>query len=118
MSEETRSLDFAINPRTNDYVWCRCGDSIRTDDAVCGNCHDPMHPTDERTRRVDACLAACAGIPTAALEVGALAKALEAAAIALFVVTEDESVRELKVSTRSLVSQARQAFIALGRLTP
>lgn len=38
----TRNPDLAIDPKTGDYVWCRCGDAIRTDDAVCGNCHAPL----------------------------------------------------------------------------
>jgi hypothetical protein len=36
-----RDPALALDPKTGDYVWCRCGDAIRTDDAVCGNCHAP-----------------------------------------------------------------------------
>lgn len=43
-SPEASGDGLARNPATGDFVWCRCGDAIRCDDAVCGNCHAAAAP--------------------------------------------------------------------------
>ena len=66
-------------------------------------------------RRIVACVNACAGIPTEALESGALGKALDAASLAAL--SGWDSVDGRRSVERQVLSDLFDALRSLGRLT-
>lgn len=94
-----------------------CGAILDSNDNICAEAWqygtDPEGTAEANERRIVAAVNACAGIPTAALESGALETALRRLDTVAMAAEEDASAH---VSTRSLASQARAALRALGRL--
>jgi hypothetical protein len=80
-------------------------------------CHVGNGPTSaENARRIVACVNACAGIATEALEAGKMGEALDAAAMALRFASEDiANAYQFRGSTCGAVLQACYAVRALGR---
>lgn len=76
---------------------------------------DPFCEMDANARRIVACVNACAGIPTEALEARALGNALGAAMSGLLAAVDDPDVLP---GTRRRATLALEALRALGRLKP